>query len=178
MYRPPEPEVRVSRASCFWVLGLIAVLILGGRYFFGYITGEKAPPTASPPAGTTETPKKEDATSSTSPPTAAPPATQTPSKPAPEGPSQSVVRVTDLRFVVENNIQFAAGTATNVSSKTLKYIEIEISLLNKDSQPVGSVMVNTARESKTFPPGSTWKFRGTVPDNRATSLRVKTATGF
>ncbi len=168
----------MSRASCLWVLGFILVLIVGANYFFNFFTGEKTPPTASPPASTTEAPKKDDATSSTSPPTTAPPATTTPSKPTPEGPSQSVVRVTDLRIVVENNIRYATGTATNVSSKTLKYIEIEISLLNKDGQSLQSLMVNTARESKTFPPGSTWKFRGTVVDNRVTTLRVKTATGF
>ncbi|MDP2857151.1 MAG: FxLYD domain-containing protein [Bacillota bacterium] len=185
MYRPPEPEVRVSRASCFWVLGFIVVLIVGANYFFNMTKAPKPPEaavspkaTVTPPAGTTEPPSKDDPTSSTTPPTTSPPATKTAAPPALQGPSQSVLRVTDLRFVVENNIRFAAGTATNVSSKTLKYMEIEVGLLSRDGQQVGSVMVNTARETKTFPPGSTWKFRATVLDNRATSLSVKTATGF
>ena len=162
-------------------MGVIVVLILGAVYFFDRIAAEKSPPASSPPTTTTEPPKKDDPTSGTSPPAATPPlptAQAPPSGPAPQGPSQNVVRVTDLRFVVENNIRFAAGTATNVSSKTLKYIEIEIGLLNVDGQPVSSVMINTARESKTFAPGSVWKFRVTVLDSRATSLRVKTATGF
>jgi hypothetical protein len=163
-------------------LGFILILMLGANYYFRVIEAPK-PPEATVPgpgatAGTTEPLAKDNPTSSTTPPTASPPSTKTAAPPAPQGPSQNVIRVTDLRFVTENNIRFAAGTATNISSKTLTYMEVEVSLLNADGAPTGSVMVNTARESKPFPPGSSWRFRATVLDNRATALRLKTATGF
>ncbi len=66
------------------------------------------------------------------------------------------------------------GKIKNNSGKELSYVQIEITLYDKDGVQVGSALANM----NNFEIDSTWKFDAIVLEDEAVSYKIKDVTGF
>lgn len=89
-------------------------------------------------------------------------------------PSKPDLEVLNYSSKSEQYARYVVGTVRNNSDRSYSYVQVEINLLDKSGNVVGSTLANV----NNLGPGETWKFKAIILEDEARSFEIKDVTGW
>lgn len=98
----------------------------------------------------------------------------TPTRDPSSTPSKPDLEVLDYSAKSEEYARYVVGTVRNNSDRNYSYVQVEVNLLDKSGNVVGSTLANV----NNLGPGKKWKFKAIILEEEARSFEIKDVTGW
>jgi len=98
----------------------------------------------------------------------------TPPRDYSSAPSKPDLEVLDYSSKSEEYARYVVGTVRNNSDRNYSYVQVEVNLLDKSGNVVGSTLANV----NNLGPGKKWKFKAIILEDEARSFEIKDVTGW